>query len=68
MSEPLRDVFVVFQGNSGESLVVNVKINPLIWFTWGGFILLLLGTALAAWPKPGGRDLTAVPTKRAKAA
>jgi cytochrome c-type biogenesis protein CcmF len=68
ISEPLRDIFVVFQGNSGDSLVVNVKINPLIWFTWSGFILLLFGTALAAWPKPGGRDLTAVPVKRAKAA
>jgi cytochrome c-type biogenesis protein CcmF len=68
MSEPLRDIFVVFQGGQGESLVFNVKINPLIWFTWGGFILLLFGTTLAVWPKPGGRDLTAVPAKSAKAA
>jgi cytochrome c-type biogenesis protein CcmF len=68
LSEPLRDVFVVFQGGSGESLVVNVKINPLIWFTWSGFILLLLGAALAAWPKRGPRDLTAIADKRAKAA
>ena len=35
-------------------ITVNVKINPLIWFSWGGFILLLIGTALAAWPKKGG--------------
>jgi cytochrome c-type biogenesis protein CcmF len=59
-SEPLRDIFVVFQGSQNNTVVVNVKINPLIWFSWGGFILLLLGTMLAAWPKPGGRELTAV--------
>jgi cytochrome c-type biogenesis protein CcmF len=68
LSEPLRDIFVVFQGSSGTSLVVNAKINPLIWFTWTGFILLLLGTTLAAWPRRGARDLAAVAGKRAKAA
>jgi cytochrome c-type biogenesis protein CcmF len=52
-SEPLRDVFVVYEGpgNDGKSLSVNVKVNPLISFVWGGFIILLLGTTLAAWPK-----------------
>jgi cytochrome c-type biogenesis protein CcmF len=69
LSEPLRDIFVVFQGSSGgQQLVVNAKINPLIWWTWAGFILLLLGTALAAWPKRGARALTPVSTKRARAA
>jgi len=67
-SEALRDIFVVYQGSSGATLVVNVKINPLIWFSWAGFILLLLGTALAAWPKPGARDLATVKPRRAKAA
>lgn len=58
LSEPLRDVFVVFQGGGGgQDLTVNVKINPLIWFSWTGFIILLLGTALAAWPKAGPREL-----------
>jgi len=55
-SELLRDIFVVWQGtqpgpDGAEQLSLNVKINPLIWFAWGGFILLLLGTTLAAWPK-----------------
>jgi cytochrome c-type biogenesis protein CcmF len=59
-SEPLRDIFVVFQGGSNGQLVVNVKINPLIWFSWGGFMLLLFGTVLAVWPRPGGRELTSV--------
>ena len=66
-SEPLRDIFVVFQGGSNGQLVVNVKINPLIWFSWGGFIILLLGTVLAVWPKPGGRELTSVKTQPKRA-
>jgi cytochrome c-type biogenesis protein CcmF len=51
LSEPLRDTFVVFKGASDGGLVFDVKINPLIWFTWAGFALLLLGTGLAAWPE-----------------
>lgn len=51
LSEPLRDIFMVFQGQSGDQLSVNVKINPLIWLVWSGFIMLLAGTALASWPR-----------------
>ncbi len=77
LSEPLRDVFVVWEGNQGEgdnaSLSMNVKINPLIWFSWVGFILVLLGGGIAAWPKrtpepvvvPSGKTAG---SKRAKAA
>ena len=63
LSQPLRDIFVVFQGQeqSGD-LSVNVKVNPLIGFSWFGFALLLLGTTLAAWPKAGARELAAVST------
>lgn len=55
-SEPLRDIFVVWEGNQQnaegtEQLSVNVKINPLIWFAWAGFGLLMVASALAAWPK-----------------
>ena len=69
-SEALRDIFVVFQGGSGEQLVVNVKINPLIWFSWSGFMLLLMGTALAVWPRRGAPELPADRSggKRAKIA
>lgn len=72
-SEPLRDIFLVWQGNqegpNGEQLSLNVKINPLISFAWGGFALLLLGTALAAWPKRQV-EVRAVPapTRKAKGA
>lgn len=51
LSEPLRDIFVVFQGKTGDQLSVDVKINPLIYFVWIGFALLLAATALASWPK-----------------
>jgi len=60
LSEPLRDIFVVFQGGEAGKLTINVKINPLISFAWAGFALLMIGSALAAWPKPGG-DLRTVP-------
>jgi cytochrome c-type biogenesis protein CcmF len=50
LAEPLRDIFVVWEGNQGGQLSVNVKVNPLIGFVWGGFALLLVGTTLAAWP------------------
>lgn len=64
-SEALRDIFVVWEGNQTasdgtEQLSINVKINPLIWFAWGGFALLLFGSALAAWPKKRP-ELAAVP-------
>lgn len=49
---PIADIFVSFQSfdpatNTGS---INVKVNPLIWLVWGGFSLLLIGTALASWP------------------
>jgi cytochrome c-type biogenesis protein CcmF len=50
-SEPLRDIFVVWEGNQNNQLSMNVKVNPLIWFAWGGFIILMCGSALAAWPR-----------------
>jgi hypothetical protein len=28
-----------------------VKINPMISWTWAGFVLTIIGAALAAWPK-----------------
>lgn len=51
LSEPLRDIFVTMQGADQNGVTINVKINPLIWFSWIGFLVLMLGTALASWPK-----------------
>jgi len=67
LSEPLRDIFVVFQGADNDNATINVKINPLISFSWGGFAILLLGTALACWPKKGAR-LVAAPAATARKA
>jgi cytochrome c-type biogenesis protein CcmF len=49
--EPLRDVFVVFQGAEESGLSMQVKINPLISWAWIGFLITTIGTALASWPK-----------------
>lgn len=70
LSEPLRDVFLVWQGNQNdqsgaEVLSMNVKINPLIWFTWAGFFILMLGSALAAYPKKQPQ-LSVVADKKAR--
>jgi len=58
VSEPLRDIFVVFQGMQDDQISMNVKINPLIWFVWVGFGLLLVGTMLAMWPKAKPRKVS----------
>jgi cytochrome c-type biogenesis protein CcmF len=51
-SEFLRDVFFIFEGTDQTgNISVNVKINPLIWFAWVGFIILNIGTVIAMWPK-----------------
>jgi cytochrome c-type biogenesis protein CcmF len=49
--EPLQDVFVVFQNIQGEQLSMQVKINPLISWVWFGFVLTIIGTALASYPR-----------------
>lgn len=49
--EPLRDVFVTFQSNDGEFVGVDAKVFPLISFAWAGFVITILGSGLAAWPK-----------------
>ncbi|MFA5844127.1 MAG: cytochrome c biogenesis protein CcsA [Coriobacteriia bacterium] len=50
--EPLRDVFVILEAVSDDGQIsMNVKINPLIGFVWTGFLITIIGTALAVWPK-----------------
>jgi len=49
--QPLRDVFVVFQGTDGENLSIQVKVNPLISWVWVGFLISVIGTAIAMLPK-----------------
>jgi cytochrome c-type biogenesis protein CcmF len=50
-SEFLGDFFIAFQGGDTSGLSFDAKINPLISWAWAGFGLLILGTALASWPR-----------------
>jgi cytochrome c-type biogenesis protein CcmF len=55
----LRDVFVAFQGAETAGLEFEVKINPMISWAWVGFVIMILGTGIAMWPK---RELAPAPT------
>jgi len=64
----LRDLFVVFQGSDqARGLSFDVKINPMISWAWAGFLITILGAAIAMWPKKP-RTLEAVPVPRKKKA
>ncbi len=67
ITQPLRDVFVVYNGiDAAGNIQMNVKINPLISFAWAGFVILIIGSGLASWPKklPEARPVAAVSKKR----
>ncbi|MCL2402831.1 MAG: cytochrome c biogenesis protein CcsA [Coriobacteriia bacterium] len=52
-SEPLRDIYLTLGSREiVDTIPITLKINPLIWVMWIGSGLLLVGNALAAWPKP----------------
>jgi cytochrome c-type biogenesis protein CcmF len=57
--EPLRDVFVTFNGDDPATgkHQVTVKVNPLVSFAWYGFAIMIIGTAVAAWPKKSNAAL-----------
>lgn len=64
---PTEDLFVAFQGlNADGTLSINVKINPLILFTWAGGAISTLGIVLAFVPRRTTRLLAA--DERARAA
>ena len=43
-------LLVPWEGNSHESVVLKVYINPLINLVWWGGIVLIIGTMISAWP------------------
>ncbi|GAV31696.1 MAG: cytochrome c biogenesis protein CcsA [Coriobacteriia bacterium] len=52
IQEPLKDVFVSFHGvDQNGQASVTVKFFPMQWWVWAGFIVTIVGTALASWPK-----------------
>jgi len=51
-SEVLKDIFISFSGvGEDNQAVVTIKFFPLQWWVWIGFIVIILGSGLAAWPK-----------------
>ncbi|MGB4593298.1 MAG: cytochrome c biogenesis protein CcsA [Coriobacteriia bacterium] len=52
IQEPLKDVFVSFAGlTQDEQASVTVKFFPMQWWVWAGFIITIVGSGLAMWPK-----------------
>lgn len=66
--EPLRDIFIVYQGTQDGEVSLQVKINPLISWVWLGFLITVIGTALAMWPKalPASQAASAAKASRPK--
>ncbi len=60
LTMPDHDLFVVYRGvNMNGDYSLDVRVNPLILCVWTGFILLVVGTAIAACGKRitrGSRD------------
>ena len=69
-----EDLFVVFSGftssvysDTQSSMVVDVRVNPLISFVWVGFVMMLVGMAVALFARRSPREAAKVGTKAAKA-
>ncbi|MDZ4655362.1 MAG: cytochrome c biogenesis protein CcsA [Coriobacteriia bacterium] len=49
---PVKDIFVSFAGlDQADNLSLTVKFFPMQSWVWAGFVLTILGSGLAAWPK-----------------
>ena len=56
LTAPDHDLFVVYRGvNMNGDYSLDVRVNPLILCVWAGFVLLVLGTAIAACGKRAAR-------------
>lgn len=50
--EPFKDVFVSFSGiDSAQNANLTIKFFPMQSWVWAGFLLTIIGSAIAAWPK-----------------
>jgi cytochrome c-type biogenesis protein CcmF len=57
LTMPDHDLFVVYRGvNLDGDYSLDVRVNPFVLFVWLGFVLLVLGTALAAFGKRPARQ------------
>ena len=51
---PAEDVFIGLTGvDEDGSIIIRVKVNPLIVWLWIGGAFVLLGTMIAFWPGKG---------------
>ena len=58
LAAPDHDLFVVYRGvNMNGDYSLDVRVNPLIGCVWAGFVLLALGTAIAACGRRRSRGL-----------
>ena len=57
---PWRDLYVLLEGydNGGATAALNLIINPLVDWIWGGGLLLIAGSVFSLWPR---RALLAAP-------
>ncbi|MCL2655367.1 MAG: cytochrome c biogenesis protein CcsA [Coriobacteriia bacterium] len=73
-SEVLQDLFIALDphDHTGDTtgqtaaedtttLVMDVRVNPLISFIWAGVVLMMVGTVLADWPKKKRVEIAAAP-------
>jgi cytochrome c-type biogenesis protein CcmF len=61
-----QDLFIVYKGaNSSGAFSMDVRVNPMIRFVWGGFAILMTGVAIAAL---GRRTSKKVELEEARAA
>ena len=53
-STPLEDLYIILAGydSSAGTATLKIIINPLISWLWIGFMVLVAGTVIAAWPDP----------------
>ncbi|MDP2300059.1 MAG: cytochrome c biogenesis protein CcsA [Coriobacteriia bacterium] len=50
--EPFKDVFMSFSGlDQANNANLTIKFFPLQSWVWVGFVITILGSGLAAWPK-----------------
>ncbi len=50
ISMPAHDLFVVYRGvNDAGQLSMDIRVNPLVPVVWVGFVMLVLGTAIATF-------------------
>jgi cytochrome c-type biogenesis protein CcmF len=66
-STPLRDLYVVYAGQSPETgrPVIHAYLNPLVKWIWFGGIVVVLGTGLAMFPNRSSSLVLRAATQKA---